>query len=252
MEISTKSQKLVDRIIATVGIAGFLFMLILFSNPNWKLSLMGALVAAISFLVLRKRIATRVATFSDKLIGDLGLISNINEMGFKFSTHKNGNQDKYYQWKYIRKISLKNDHDLNIEFENEAAITLKKEFIGYNELLKKIPTEKLSNPAIKAYQKSRFENLKTCKICGFIALKNKECMFCRVDDYSKAKEESNFSEADYLKEEQLEHFSTMGPDEKVNFFPENDPEDLFEMDENWKPIVSEKEVLDFSKKEYWD
>ena len=56
-----------------------------------------------------------------------------------------------------------------------------------------------------------------------------------------------------MKEEQLDWFSAMDKEKKVDFyFQEKADDNVFELDKNWKPIVTEEEVIAYSKENCWD
>lgn len=55
---------------------------------------------------------------------------------------------------------------------------------------------------------------------------------------------------DYLKENQLELFAILDRDNKFEGFYEET--DGFEMDKNWKPLITETELFEYSKNEYWN
>ena len=89
-----------------------------------------------------------------------------------------------------------------------------------------------------------------CRTCGLKAVKDGECKECYSHDPSQELDEEYPNYEAYLREQQMERFSTFEKDEEFgDFKPESD---FFEVDPDWKPIVTKEEVLDFSKKEYWE
>ena len=102
-----------------------------------------------------------------------------------------------------------------------------------------------------SFVENLFKNLKTCPFCGLIAFYNGECLscFCDLHLYEVLKEDYSGIE-DYIQDEQLEIFATYDKNEKFNDFKIKDL--LFEQDENWKPLVTKQQVLQYSKENCWD
>lgn len=96
---------------------------------------------------------------------------------------------------------------------------------------------------------STHSKLLSCKICGTIAVFDNQCLVCISDVYNAEKHDKFKHEIDYLKEEQLDLFGTMDKNEKVDFFEQKT---FFKRNLNWKPLVTEAEVIAYSKEWNWD
>jgi len=95
-----------------------------------------------------------------------------------------------------------------------------------------------------------FANLKPCKICGSIAVQDDACLECATPVYDPEFDVDFSSEAEFIKDNQLSWFCLT--DEEVPFHDFKHEYDGFDLDPHWKPIVSKQDVLDYSKKYFWD
>lgn len=110
-------------------------------------------------------------------------------------------------------------------------------------------------PEIKATQAVDSSRCLPCMVCGFFALphpddaayeQDKTCRICGCEEWNV----SLGNEVDYLCQNQLEHFAVLNPKDRVEFYPADEEE--FKPIAHWKPRVTEQEVLDYSKKQYWN
>lgn len=111
-------------------------------------------------------------------------------------------------------------------------------------------TSILKNTSCKTIKQSAELNvdssmLSTCEICGYIAVNPDSgyCLNCNnsiLDSLTKNK----FIKNSWLKRDQIYWFSSSVTSNKVDFYnPMN--ENGFKKDINWKPMVLEREVLDY-------
>ena len=87
--------------------------------------------------------------------------------------------------------------------------------------------------------------LQTCEICGCKAIKpnEKECQACGSSTWEIEKNNMTFkTKSDWIKEEQLFLFSIDSLNQKIDFYAE-EPGNPYEIDKNWKPIITEQEIL---------
>ncbi len=250
-QITTTSQKRIDQLLVGLVFIGIMMVLFSLSEENWNRIAIGVLLVASSALLLHSRIKNRVETFADKLMGQMEFIEDISSTGFKVKKLKD-QSTSLHQWRDISEVILKDESDLIFKFHDNKEKIFKNSTGGYYRLLKNIPEEKLIDSRIKNYQRTTFENLTTCVTCGFIAYKATKCLACSTDSFETAQFVEAENESDYLREEQLEYFSTMDKAEPIEFYPKKEEDEIFEFDKNWKPIVTEEEVLAFSKEAYWD
>lgn len=111
-------------------------------------------------------------------------ISEISKEGFKYFLLINDKlEPKYFEWNQVKNINLtipkygsKHELEINIDFENLYLDS--KIDINFFNLLKFIPKEKIS-PKNYDYISNLFINLKSCPICGKIAVHNGICLVCQ-------------------------------------------------------------------------
>ena len=153
-----------------------------------------------------------------------------------------------YDWNEIKSLTL-NDMKLSVEFfSKKRKLIIDATYVNYYYLLKNIP--KIYPTIDYNFLEDFFNSLTTCQFCGLVAFHKDYCLACRCDDWNEelAKEYPNKEE--YIRENQLEIFATMDKHEAFsNFKMDCKP---FVHDEKWKPMVTKQEVLEYSKKEFWD
>ncbi len=116
-------------------------------------------------------------------------------------------------------------------------------YLNWYNLLKNIPDKKMYDEQIKEFRKEIFRDLKSCKICGKIAIKNHECLSCGLEEYNDSLKEEFPDEKKYIKEEQLEMFATHNKKDVVRFVDNSNGYDGFERKVNNK-------FLSFNSKKY--
>jgi hypothetical protein len=94
----------------------------------------------------------------------------------------------------------------------------------------------------------------TCDICGFVSVDKQthDCQMCVSKEWDDKMMTGYTDKEQYIKEEQLFWFSTESSGEKVNFYlPEGERNrNKFPKDENWKPLVTDQEVIEYSRKDW--
>ena len=135
-----------------------------------------------------------------------------------------------------------------LRLKGKRNIVIKKSLGNWYNLLKNIPR---TYPDLDYnYIDDLFIGLKTCKVCGMIAANARECMYCVSEIWSDELKPDYESEEKYIIENQLDVFAVMEKTEKFGDFVLKDS--FFKQDPDWKPLVTKKQVLEYSKKEYWD
>lgn len=112
-------------------------------------------------------------------------VSDISENGFKYFLLISNNkfEPKYFEWSQVKSIVLTipdygTDHELEINFSTENLYLNNRTDINFFKLLKFIPKEKISSINYD-YIQNLFLNLKSCTICGKIAVHNGTCLVCK-------------------------------------------------------------------------
>ena len=242
ISISSPRFSLINRILAMTCFIALIAACIIFTT---KAFIICGLIIAICGLLLRHRIHNRVADF----VKDLPQVEGITEITSNGFTVVGPDKKSLVYWKDVKEISLTSNNNLSFAMNNGVKEFYSSMSVGFYKLLQNIPNNKLADDAIKTFKTETFKDLETCKICGFVALKNNTCMNCKMSSFDPNTSEDE-NEETYIRNEQLDHFNTWEEHEKVNFnFIEKDS--AFVRDNNWKPIVTKEEVIAFSKEHYW-
>lgn len=194
-------------------------------------------IILISILLL----AAQWLLFTDRLI----LVSSDYIYRFVFVIHLikegfqviKGKKEQTYLWKNISFVDLKGNNELVFQLKNRKTLTIDNLHWNWFLLLKNIPPEKTTNNQIEQFKEEIFFNLKTCPVCGKIAVYQQKCLSCRVD-YSDIQDE--YLEDQIKAEQRL--FSIDEENETVNFYEDNN--DGFEFDENWHPVITKEELIE--------
>ena len=125
-------------------------------------------------------------------------------------------------------------------------------YLNWINLVKAVPEYIKTNDVFDLFRNNYFSDLTCCNICGKIAIKNEECLNCGSETYEKYRT-FNFggkidtlsveSHDEYIKKHQKFWFAIEDKNEKVDFYPN---EYLFETCKDWKPLVTEEEVIKYS------
>jgi len=182
-------------------------------------------------------------------------VEEVNNFGFKINIK---NSDVFYDWQNVKSVKLKVSFleknikkiSLLFKFNNgKPKIEIDNRFRNFYYLLKNLPKEykSIDNNFIE----NLFKNLKTCPFCGLVSYYNDRCLdcICSLDFWTEEQKEDYPTIEDYIKEEQLEIFATNDKNEKFNDFKIKNL--AFQQDENWKPLVSKQQVLQYSKENCW-
>lgn len=245
---SNATRKNIDSLAMIFLFTGMLILLAGVVRWNWIICLVGAGMTALPGCYFWKILTGQWLIWTKDLV-DIKLIDKVNDQGF--TLHDNDKVNTY-KWREIKGVSLEKEKTLVIRFYNrDHLLRIERKFLRWHGLLKKIPPGKMVDTSISTYLDQLFAGLSTCKICGKIALYEEKCLSCGNPIYGQEQQAEFLSEEAYIKEEQLDLFATDEPSEKVAFFPDDD-DDGFEWDPEWRPVVTEREVIRFSKKYYRD
>jgi hypothetical protein len=171
-------------------------------------------------------------------------VERVNKTGFRIVK---GTSVKQLYWRDIQWINFDNEK-FRLILKEKRRIEIDKKTQNLYLLLKSIPFgyKDFDYDYINSY----FSGLSTCVVCGLIALKDSKCLSCGCTTWTNELEKDYSNYEEYIKANQLEIFATMERNEKFSDFKIIDKN--FEFDSNWSPLVTKTEVLEFSKKEYWE
>lgn len=168
-------------------------------------------------------------------------VKNISNLGFEIVEKGKTTQISWYE---IRNYELSKGFSRLILYSNRR-IVIKNNVNFFYLLLKNIPKEINAQNTLKIT--NFFNSLGSCAICGHFAVKDKFCLNCMYDTYDS---KSGKTESEYIIENQLDVFATLDKKERFNEFKTENQG--FSVDTLWKPIVTKREVLEYSEKECWD
>lgn len=88
--------------------------------------------------------------------------------------------------------------------------------------------------------------LQTCEICGYIAITSdkKECGYCGTLTWDNQRKIKGYDDKqEWLKDEQLFWFSLDSLTQPIDFY-EPVSDEGFNKDKNWKPIITQQDLID--------
>lgn len=171
-------------------------------------------------------------------------VESVDKKGFKIITDS---RQKQYLWRDIQWIKFDKEK-FKLIFKEKSRIEIDLKTINLHLLLKNIPSGYTDFDY--TYIKDFYSKLTTCTVCGTIAFNESECLSCGCTTWTTELEKAYANYEEYVKENQLDIFATMEKNEKFNDFKVSDKN--FAFDSSWRPIVTKKEVLEYSEKEYWE
>jgi hypothetical protein len=170
----------------------------------------------------------------------IGEISFNEEMESVFS-------DKEILWEDVKSIQFsKSKDDVNIQLNNGEHFHLPSDTSGLISLFKNMPASVVNSD--KEYIEQIYAELSSCKVCGNIAVWQHQCNVCHSDQ-NDVKDNNPAVEIENIKEEQLQLFATYEENEAIDWEFHLDPH--FKRDPNWKLLVTEEEIMAFSRENTW-
>lgn len=215
-------------------------------GKNWTKSIIGGVLLFGSAYYLRALYFFKVIFITND-INFKEEITDINNLGFVVVED---DKNTPILWDSIEFIELLSDNSLEIKQFSAKPVQLTEKYSNWFTLLQQIPKSKLNSDKIPTYLENVFSRLESCPICGFIALDIDRCFNCYSDRYGKEQRDMYENKIEFIKEEQLFLFGTYEKDEPIEFYPK--PIDGFKFNKDWKPLVTKKEVLEYSKINNWD
>jgi len=232
---------IIDILLTSLFGVGVGMMVVGLINFDIKLFLI-ALPITIGLFILLGKFELKKMTDDPLSYLDLRIIAGIDALGF--TLEEKGSERKIL-WNDISSIRLAPKKELSIKFHSGKKIFISDKYVNWFQLLKQIPKSKLYNNEILDYLAEVHARVKNCKICGRIAVENSTCLSCGSEVYNDSMKDEHGTLNDYIREEQLFLFSLTDEEEKVDFLMDDECD--FELDPDWKPIVTEEEVMKYSR-----
>lgn len=111
---------------------------------------------------------------------------------------------------------------------------------GYYDLIRKMP--KGFKSFDYEFVERVFERLEGCETCGLLAVKDVKCLACGSAKWDISMLSKFDSKEAYLIQEQIDLFEPLDDEDEINL--NNTPEDGFQSDLNWKPVITEQELIE--------
>lgn len=206
----------------------------------------GALGGLALFVFLK--VIIYVVLLISKIFSELGIGGEkfiiSNERGFNI--HR-GDRTKEYYWNSFDDAVFNEKKDA-VTFTGREKFVVKKADVSWERFLSNIPKNYRSLDY--KFIDNLFADLQTCRACGMLAFNGEQCYYCGAEKWSKELENDYGTDENYLREIQLDVFAVVEPSDKFENFILKD--NLFKQDPKWKPLVTKSEVMEYSKKEYWE
>ncbi len=157
--------------------------------------------------------------------------------------------DEEIQWDQIVSIQFSaSKEDLLIKLQSKEEIIIPDDTSGLVTLLFYAPASLINDQLLDDLKKIK-EDLQDCPVCGNQSIWNNQCHVCHVEKEEFFHDDQTQMDAK-IKELQLSLFATFDKDESIDWEFVNEPK--FKRIDNWKILVSEAEVLDYSKNNTWN
>ncbi len=154
----------------------------------------------------------------------------LTESGFSIN-EPFGAKPKLFNWKEIKSVKFSENRNEVIIEKSEKQIVLKKNNIGWYEFIQNVPSTFIDFDF--KFTTELMKSLKSCKICGIVAVKENECIVCDTKVWNNKMTEN---EIKYIKSKQSELFSEQIKD-GIAIKKVAEPEYGFMADKNWKIYI---------------
>lgn len=224
---------------------------------KWYVILIIVLVVMLGYIVIKYVPSYLMAIYLEKkakeVIEERSGILTIevrDEQGYLIHV-PDGKTTHSIKWTDVKKIELsKGDIELVIYRLDVVDTINANTSSGFLNLIKAVPAQVPMNDKLIAFKQNYFADLKCCDICGKVSVRQGDCLRCgslSYEQYIKNNELMGIVEdegkKEYVKREQLFWFYDEG---RINFF---DDYFLFKRCSNWKPSVTEAEVVKYGTEE---
>ncbi|MFK7949882.1 MAG: hypothetical protein AB8G11_19995 [Saprospiraceae bacterium] len=216
---------------------------VLISEEKWASALPFVIITIIGIFYYRFR-----DKFTISLGWSISSIQNIDKNGFEIHIIKNGQikSIKKFFWKNITKASL-TKNELRLQAVNGQKIYLNTSTKNFYSLIKQVPKNftDITSQQVNTY----FKDLNPCLVCGAIAANGFKCNACETHIWKKSFDKYYPNKQAYIKSKQLDLFASLQKNgqQAITF----NRDETFHLHKNWKLLVSEKEIKEYSQKSWW-
>jgi hypothetical protein len=156
--------------------------------------------------------------------------------------------DRDIEWSELNSVRFsKNQEDIIITLNNKEQIIVPSDTSGIVSFFKYLP-EQFNSPEQKSIIENINKSLTDCIVCGSIAVYKNQCNVCH-SDLDLVFDEDAAIQLENIKNEQLALFATYEEGEEIDWEFNQDPD--YQRNPEWKLLVNEKEVMEYSKENCW-
>jgi hypothetical protein len=157
--------------------------------------------------------------------------------------------DQEIKWSDLKSVKFsKSKEDVVVTLKDENNFIIPSDTSGLIAFFKYLPAAYNDEEQTK-YLNQIYSEMTSCKVCGNIAVWNNQCNVCHCDQDDVTSSDAD-EELNNVIVEQLQLFATYEEGEPIDWDFPNDTK--FERNPNWKLLVTEKEILDFSRENSWE
>jgi hypothetical protein len=242
---STKVKEVLLSVFFTIPLLSFFLAMLAVLKLDIVIFFCAAVICYFSGLFSLKILRMEILLWTTNFV-KIRIIDEINNLGFIV---RYNSKSTLYKWRDIKNVRLLKGDEILVRKKRGKDLILNREYSRWFDFLKRIPKNLLMDDEIPNFVDALSKRLKTCPICGKISLDGNTCLYCNDDMFNKILAKEYANEIEYIRTKQFDLFCTDDKMEKVNFkLKENDG---FDLDENWKPLISVEELIEFSKENHW-
>ncbi len=156
--------------------------------------------------------------------------------------------DREIKWSELKSANIsKNDMDLVLVLTNNEKVIIPANTSGIVSFFKYLPVN-FNSPEQKIKIENIYKSLIDCKVCGAVAVYLNQCSVCH-SDLELVSDEDPATELENIKEEQLVLFATYEEQDEIDWEFNLNPN--YQRNPDWKLLVSEEEILSYSRENCW-
>lgn len=214
------------------------------SNEHWKVGIILFLTTIIHALIARR--FRKKYRIKKKWIFET--FENINSNGFEIQVIKNKKIQSVETilWSDIKKVIV-SKRLTKVFKKNGKRIILSFFTKHYFRLIRQLPN--YCSDVTTHQVNEVFRRFKPCLICGSVAADYSSCKACGTHVWSKTFNKHYENKGAYVKAKQLDLFASLHKKDLQSLTFSRD--ETFKLYGEWKLLVTEEEILKYSKKRFW-
>jgi len=242
---NSKIKEALSLIIMSISMTSLSIAVLAILKLDFIVFIILTIIGYLSGLLVWKVMTMEILIWTTDFV-KIRIITEINNFGF--TVHFNS-KSTLHKWRDIKSVCLLEGDKIMIKKKYGKEVILGREYTRWFELLKRTPKNLLMDDEIPTFIEALSNRLETCPICGKISLDASLCLYCNGETYNEQLSNEDKNKKKYIRTKQFELFCTDHKMEKVNFKLEEN--DGFDLDESWQPLVTVKEVIEYSRENEW-